>query len=232
MSELKDISGASSSNPVNVLTHTMSEVSHRLTTASEALDAKYLYTKDNVVGGQAYPVGCTLLAAARHQQQSNACQQAAIESCSLRECNQAVQSKVMQRSTAKLVPAAWVKAQVVDMRRLAMTNHGLKVLERRILEHLRVLACSVTLPMHYLIASGSATSMIKEVPTSMAPPWIARYISFPSLLHNTSFTCLVALDYSDACVTQLLLSASSAVQSAMHYELGAPVSRTCASGPP
>lgn len=145
MSELNDISGASSSNPVNVLTHTMSEVSHRLTTASEALDARYLCTKDKVVGGQAHPVGCTLHAAARHQQQANACQQAAIEGCSLRECGQAVQSKEMQRSTAKLVPAAWVKAQVVHVRRLAVTNHSLKVLERRILEHLHVLACSVTL---------------------------------------------------------------------------------------
>jgi hypothetical protein len=45
VSELNDISGASSSNPVNVLTHTMSDVSHRLTTASEALEAKYLHIK-------------------------------------------------------------------------------------------------------------------------------------------------------------------------------------------
>jgi hypothetical protein len=73
VSELNDISGASSSNPVNVLTHTMSEVSHRLTTASEALDARYLYIKDDGFKGQAVSVGCTLHPAARHQQEANAC---------------------------------------------------------------------------------------------------------------------------------------------------------------
>ena len=46
VSELNDISGASSSKPVNVLTHTISDVSHRLTTASEALDARYLDVKN------------------------------------------------------------------------------------------------------------------------------------------------------------------------------------------
>lgn len=41
-SELKDMWGTSSSIAVQVLTHTMSEVSHRLMTASVALDARYL----------------------------------------------------------------------------------------------------------------------------------------------------------------------------------------------
>lgn len=60
--------------------------------------------------------------------------------------------------------------------------------------------------------------MMKEVPTSMAPPWIARYISFPSLLHKTSFTCLQPSDCSDTYVTQLLLCAIAALQLAIAAE--------------
>jgi hypothetical protein len=142
VSELNDISGASSSNPVNVLTHTISDVSHRLTTASEALDARYLHM-DTDASKHLIVLRCawcclTLAASDCSKKQQTWCAAPGIG-------NLQGKGRVMQCCTAGSAPAAGVKAQVVDMRRLAMTDHGLKVLERRVLEHLCVPALHQTL---------------------------------------------------------------------------------------
>jgi hypothetical protein len=133
---------------VNVLTHTISDVSQRLTTASEALDARYLrwalpQMAQGIHGGIcANAALCMLLlgisssmmraklllqAGARTAQDSSAGQGA---SCS---------------TVNSYAPAAGVKAQVINVRRLAMANDGLHVLKRGILEHLQEPAPHLTL---------------------------------------------------------------------------------------
>lgn len=115
--------GTSSSIAVKVLTHTISDVSHRLMTASVALVARYLHVHRVTKASVAHSASRRERRGAQVLKVSSCCQQPA--TCTVD------------------APADGVEAQVVHVRRLAMADDDLHLLKGRVLEHLRTSTVSV-----------------------------------------------------------------------------------------
>ena len=232
VSELNDISGASSSNPVNVLTHTISDVSHRLTTASEALDARYLHIDMERISSLIGAILCMLLLDIGSRCMQN---HAANVMCSSRVWKQAAVGRVMQCCTAESDTCRWGQGAGG---RHAQTGHDQSRSEGAEKKGTRAPMCINShfirpCKLHMFELASIVGAQQINLFTSIAPPCIARYINFPSLLHNTSLTCVYIRQSlrwrgssatSDAFCCKVCRASSSAAT-----EPTAPVSHTCVS---